>query len=225
MTDSQSGTDPAASKRQARRRNRRKQLIAASRELFLSKGFGETSVSAVVRSAGVAQGTFYLYFQSKADVLLYMRAEVLEDYLKAFQSAFSTSSRADARLVAGIAAIQVAVDRNRPIIRVFREATTSHELSRVWIEGREALAAPLSALLTEGVEDGSFHLDDPRMSAMLTLSFYDDLLYEAFEYATPAGPAQTFRASVAFVLRGLGVKEARIAALVAASPQASEPCP
>ena len=51
-------------------------------------------------------------------------------------------------------------------------------------------------------------------SAMITLSLYDDLLYEAYEYAKPAGPETTLRASVAFVLRGLGVNEARITEIV-----------
>ena len=214
MTDSQSGTDRASSRRKDRRRNRRKQLIAASRKLFLKKGFGETSVSAIVGAAGVAQGTFYLYFESKADVLLYMRAEVLEDYLGSFQVGIAGEGPADERLVAGIRAIQAAVNRHRTIIRVFREATTSDELSRVWVAGREALAVPLAVLIEQGMEDGSFRIQDAQMSAMITLSLYDDLLYEAYEYAKPAGPETTLRASVAFVLRGLGVAETRITEIV-----------
>ncbi len=215
MTDSQSVTDRASSRRKDRRRNRRKQLIAASRKLFLKKGFGETSVSAIVAAAGVAQGTFYLYFDSKADVLLYMRAEVLEDYLGSFQGAMEGDAPADERLVAGIRAIQEAVNRHRAIIRVFREATTSDELSRVWVAGREALAVPLARLVEQGVSDGSFRVQDAQMSAMITLSLYDDLLYEAYEYNKPAGPEETFRASVAFVLRGLGVEGRRIDAILA----------
>jgi len=215
MTDSQSVTDRATTRRKNRRRNRRKQLIAASRKLFLKKGFGETSVSAIVQAAGVAQGTFYLYFESKADVLLYMRSEVLDDYMASFEAALAASGRADERLVAGVTAIQAAVSKHRPIIRVFREATTSDELSRVWIAGREALAMPLNRLIVEGQSDGSFDVDDPRMSALLTLSLYDDLLYEAFEYETPAPPNETLKASIRFVLRGLGVKNARIAAIIA----------
>ena len=214
MTDSQSRTGQASSRRKDRRRNRRKQLIAASRKLFLKKGFGETSVSAIVAEAGVAQGTFYLYFDSKADVLLYMRAEVLEDYLGSFERAITGDTRADERLVAGIRAIQDAVNRRRSIIRVFREATTSDELSRVWVAGREALAVPLAQLIDQGMEDGSFPDQDAQMSAMITLSLYDDLLYEAYEYSKPAGPEATLRYSVSFVLRGLGVENARINAIV-----------
>ena len=176
-------------------------------------------MSAIVRSAGVAQGTFYLYFDSKADVLLYMRAEVLDDYMSSFQKALASDGKADERLVRGIRAMQMAVDRHRPIIRVFREATTSDELSRVWIAGREALAIPLGHLIEEGLEEGSFRVENPAMSAMLTLSLYDDLIYESFEYEKPAPPEVTFIASLAFLLRGLGVADARIAAIVPSVPE------
>ena len=52
------------------------------------------------------------------------------------------------------------------------------------------------------------------MSAMLTLSLYDDLLNESFEYEKPAPPEVTFRASVAFLLRGLGVADHRSEAIL-----------
>jgi AcrR family transcriptional regulator len=221
MTDSQSVTDRAITRRKDRRRNRRKQLIAASRKLFLKRGFGETSVSAIVGAAGVAQGTFYLYFESKSDVLLYMRAEVLEDYLKSFEAGLACPGPADERLVSGIRAIQSTVDRHRAIIRVFREATTSDELSRVWVAGREALAVPLGRLIDDGIADGSFRVEDPAMSAMLMLSLYDDLLYEAYEYEKPAPPEETLRASLAFLLRALGVGDERIAGIVPSQKESS----
>ena len=55
----------------ARRRNpteRRDQLVAAARRVFEKKGFARTSVSDIVKAAGVAQGTFYLYFKEKNDI-------------------------------------------------------------------------------------------------------------------------------------------------------------
>src|SRR5262245_44500387 len=40
-------------------------LLAAAVEVFAAKGYTATRVSDIVREAGVAQGTFYLYFKSK----------------------------------------------------------------------------------------------------------------------------------------------------------------
>lgn len=47
---------------------RRKLLDAARREIG-RRGFAATSVSSITSEAGVGQGTFYIYFRSKEDVL------------------------------------------------------------------------------------------------------------------------------------------------------------
>jgi AcrR family transcriptional regulator len=47
---------------------RRKILDAAKRDIG-RKGFGEASVSTITAEAGVGQGTFYIYFRSKEDVM------------------------------------------------------------------------------------------------------------------------------------------------------------
>lgn len=49
-------------------RTRQKILDAAEREIG-SKGFSEASVSTITAEAKVAQGTFYIYFRAKEDVL------------------------------------------------------------------------------------------------------------------------------------------------------------
>ena len=48
---------------------RRNEIIDAAEELFYSVGYDETSVSDIVKTVGVAQGTFYNYFASKEAVL------------------------------------------------------------------------------------------------------------------------------------------------------------
>jgi AcrR family transcriptional regulator len=49
-------------------RTRQRILDAAEREIG-QRGFAETSVSTITQEAAVAQGTFYVYFRSKEDVL------------------------------------------------------------------------------------------------------------------------------------------------------------
>ncbi len=43
----------------------RDRLLTAATEVFAAKGYSATRVSDIVGQAGVAQGTFYLYFKSK----------------------------------------------------------------------------------------------------------------------------------------------------------------
>ncbi len=57
--------------RAARERDkRRKQLLDAATRVFAQKGYWSASITDIIRFAGVARGTFYLYFRSKRDVFL-----------------------------------------------------------------------------------------------------------------------------------------------------------
>jgi len=44
-------------------------LLIAAEELFGKKGYSKTKISDITNSVNVAQGTFYLYFQSKKEIL------------------------------------------------------------------------------------------------------------------------------------------------------------
>jgi AcrR family transcriptional regulator len=47
---------------------RKSELLHAARDVFVEKGFAAASVDDIVLRAGVARGTFYLYFQDKRAV-------------------------------------------------------------------------------------------------------------------------------------------------------------
>jgi AcrR family transcriptional regulator len=49
---------------------RRQQLLAAATTVFARRGYRAAGISEIVQTAGVARGTFYLYFASKADVFM-----------------------------------------------------------------------------------------------------------------------------------------------------------
>lgn len=58
--------------------DRRSQLLTAARGVFAKKGYESATVSEIVSRAGVAQGTFYLYFPGK-DALAGAFAEALAE--------------------------------------------------------------------------------------------------------------------------------------------------
>ncbi|WP_297507274.1 TetR/AcrR family transcriptional regulator [Thermococcus sp.] len=55
----------------------REKLVSAAMELFARKGFDKTTVDEIVAKAGVAKGTFYLYFKSKDDLIKELAFEVM----------------------------------------------------------------------------------------------------------------------------------------------------
>jgi AcrR family transcriptional regulator len=48
---------------------RRREILAAALRCFARNGFHSTTIADVVRESGVSQGTFYLYFGTKDDVI------------------------------------------------------------------------------------------------------------------------------------------------------------
>ncbi|MBQ9376090.1 MAG: TetR/AcrR family transcriptional regulator [Ruminococcus sp.] len=50
------------------KRKKRESLFNTAFELFTTKGMSKTSISDIVDKAGVAKGTFYLYFKDKYDI-------------------------------------------------------------------------------------------------------------------------------------------------------------
>ena len=61
-------------------------LLKSSYELFITKGISQTSIHDIVQKAGVAKGTFYLYFKDKYEIrdrLVVKTAERL--FLKGYQ--------------------------------------------------------------------------------------------------------------------------------------------
>ena len=62
---------------------RRAQLLTAARDVFSKKGYHTATVDDITRAAGVAKGTFYLYFEEKREVYY----EVVRTFLETVKEA------------------------------------------------------------------------------------------------------------------------------------------
>ncbi len=54
-------------------------LLQTAFDLFTGKGFAKTTVSDIVNQAGLAKGTFYLYFKDKYDLRDKLHLQVHSD--------------------------------------------------------------------------------------------------------------------------------------------------
>jgi len=61
-----------------RKERRQEQVLEAAKEVFAKKGFHRASIADIVQKAGIARGTFYLYFKSKRHIF----TSLLESLLK-----------------------------------------------------------------------------------------------------------------------------------------------
>ncbi|AOR22857.1 TetR/AcrR family transcriptional regulator [Clostridium taeniosporum] len=61
--------DEKIDKVRVKKKLKEKQLFDSAYDLFLTQGIEKTSISDIVNKAGIAKGTFYLYFTDKYDLL------------------------------------------------------------------------------------------------------------------------------------------------------------
>jgi AcrR family transcriptional regulator len=69
-------------------RERRNEILHAARKVFEERGFLDTRVADIVAAAGVAQGTFYSYFDSKEAVFAEVAQQVVETMMEGLHTDF-----------------------------------------------------------------------------------------------------------------------------------------
>jgi AcrR family transcriptional regulator len=68
------------------RREREALILRAAKDVFAARGYHRTGVSHIIKRAGIARGTFYLYFTSKHGLL----ERLLDDVMREIQARVRT---------------------------------------------------------------------------------------------------------------------------------------
>src|ERR1700754_5048101 len=101
----QEASKVAASSDEKRRRSgdKRERILKAAVKVFARNGFHATRVSEVAKAAGVADGTIYLYFESKEELLVRLFEDRVEKLLGFMREELPKEPDAPAKLRAVIA--------------------------------------------------------------------------------------------------------------------------
>jgi TetR/AcrR family fatty acid metabolism transcriptional regulator len=104
---------------------RRQQILDAAIRVFADRGFAGATVRDVARAARVAEGTIYIYFKSKEDLLIHIPRQIAApviDRLEAQLAAVRTPAEAEAALVALGEAIVTRLSSHVRFVKVFLSA-------------------------------------------------------------------------------------------------------
>jgi TetR/AcrR family transcriptional repressor of nem operon len=144
---------------------RRADLLEAGRALFLSKGVAATSLDDITSRAGVSKGLFYLYFQSKDDLLQALQDQFTVELAGRVRSATSSVTDWGARLDACVEAVSASYreqhDLHEVLFRHGGHVSASHQATHALV------LQAISDLLASGVAAGALDVDDPDATAVL----------------------------------------------------------
>jgi TetR/AcrR family transcriptional regulator, transcriptional repressor for nem operon len=147
---------------------RRADLLAAGRALFLAKGIAATSLDDITQRAGVSKGLFYLYFASKEDLVLALQEQFSGEV--AARMAAAATALAEAGQADWAARLDACVTAG---FESYRELHDLHEVlfhhTRTARPGPEPAPAILviAGLLAAGMAAGALDVSDPESTAVL----------------------------------------------------------
>ena len=215
MTDATHPLRRAEKKAQSRRR-----IIDAAREVFFRDGFMEANLDEVAKKAGVAKGTLYRYFDSKAELYVAVLAHNGDVFVEKMRGSVADPSCAPPELIRRMGRFYFdhwmlnpdyfqifwAIE-NQPMIGELPPGVIE-EVTRLWEKCIELLAE----IVERGVDEGHFRSCDAWEVADILWTLANGLIQ------TEMSPARrslrrraldmTFTDAMDLVIRGLAPTEA-----------------
>jgi TetR/AcrR family fatty acid metabolism transcriptional regulator len=151
--------------------DKRDRILQAAERVFASKGFYGAKVSDIAQVAGVADGTIYLYFRSKDDLLISLFEAQMDRVLFELRSAVAGGEDATEKLRRFIAAYLTMVEANRHAAEVITiELRQSAKFMKEYRNPKFAeFLKTLAAVIDEGQRQGRLRAEVPAPIAARTL--------------------------------------------------------
>ena len=175
---------PVSKVRERRPEQRRQDLLDAAVRVFTEKGFRDTTIAEICAAAGVAKGTFYLYFDSREHLLAALRELLVDQTLERAAFYYERVGKEDIwGLVDGMteSMIELLYEQKDIIQAVTAEGMTP-ETAEVFAECDRKINKLVADGIRLGIEQGAFHVDNPDATAALLNHATEGAVVEAILY-------------------------------------------
>jgi AcrR family transcriptional regulator len=177
------GKKPPKSAEKLPKAERRQQILTVAREVFARRGYHQTTVDDIVVEAGVARGTFYLYFEDKRAVF----SDLIDRFAQLLTMAIVRIDPADP-----VRSVEEQVLEN--IRRIIGTCLSERSLTKILFSDALGVDSAFDRkihgfyetvvqLLTESLKDGQslgiVAHGEPRVLAYMTIGALKELLYQA----------------------------------------------
>lgn len=189
--------------------DKKERIVRAAIDVLCSKGLEKTKVSDIVKGAGIAQGTFYLYFPSKLAVMPSIAEIMVHKILDALHQSVNLNASIEVQLRSFIETVFTLHQENREQLALLYAGLASSEYLKEW----EAIYAPYYRWVTEmlNTAQSAGHIRDSLntgRTARLVIGAIESAAEQVFLFdQADEGEIEAQAEEVyAFVAHALGIK-------------------
>ena len=168
----------------AQKETRRQQILDAALRCFSRDGFHGTTTADIVRESGVSQGTLYLYFATKEDIVV-----ALADDRHQGEAFLSALAQSEPDPVQGLMLMielygkslpdQQRLDQRRVGIQGWAEALRNPRIHASVVEGLSPVREALARLIEKGQQTGQIRPDaHPDALARILIAVFQGLVLQ-----------------------------------------------
>lgn len=199
---------------------RKNEFLDTAMGLFMTQGYEQTSVAAIIQAVGVSKGAFYHYFKTKEDLLDQLSARATDQAMVAIHSILQDPDlSAIERLNAIFTTTNAYKAENRDLVmtllQVFYSDTNLILRYRLLEHNLQVLSPVIAEILHQGNAQGSMSVDYPEETAVFILRIGASLV-EGIAKQLPLDPEDT--EGVAGVLRHLNMYNQAVERIIGAEP-------
>lgn len=170
------------------KQKKRDSLLESAFSLFINNGFSKTSISDIVDTAGVAKGTFYLYFKDKYDIrnhlIAHKASQVFENAYRELQ-AHPQITEFENQILFIIDQILDQLDANHNLVSLISKHLSWGFVrnSLIYTPGKETPS--ILTIVRNMLDEAEYTYNSPELMMYMILEIVSGTSYNAILYQQP----------------------------------------
>ncbi|MCH1627326.1 TetR/AcrR family transcriptional regulator [Fredinandcohnia quinoae] len=154
-----------------------KQIIDAAVIIIAENGFHQAQVSRIAKQAGVADGTIYLYFKNKEDILISLFQEKMGTFIEKVEAEIAGKNSASEKLLLLVEKHfeLLAADHHLAIVTQLELRQSNKELRLRINEVLKGYLKVVESIIQKGIDTGEFRANiDVRLARQMIFGTIDE---------------------------------------------------
>ncbi len=181
-------------------------ILEAAISVFAEEGFFNSTVSKIAHAAGVADGTIYLYFKNKNDILLHFFNYKTKEVFSAFRKEVDKGEDARSKLYNLIRAHLSEFQKDRNMAVVFQAEARQIRYFEVYIKDTTKMYFDLvGEIVSQGQAEGTFRAGlDTNLVKRYILGAVDEVINTWLHAGAPGDLCSRADGLVDLFIHGIG---------------------